>query len=86
MIIHYSEKCRKKLKKLEKSIALRILDKMDWFFKQDEPLFFAKELKNLQPLTHRFRVGYFRVVGICLEPDNTFLVVDIDTRDSIYKK
>lgn len=48
---------------LSKSTAERIFDKMDWFFRQDDPLHFARPVKGRPAgASHRFRVGAYRVL------------------------
>ena len=42
-------------------ISSRITDKLDWFIAQENPLWFAKKLRNSEIL-FRFRVGNYRAV------------------------
>ena len=84
MNLQYSSKAKKQLLSLPKDVQLKILDKMDFYFQQDEPLIFAKTLSNQEPMTHRFRVGKYRALGIIIKVDNVFLVVKIGLRASIY--
>lgn len=50
------------LARLPVNIHRRILDKMEWFTGQDDPLSFAKPLKDKTLGSHRFRVGDYRVL------------------------
>ena len=46
---------------LDKVVAARITDKLDWFVAQETPLYFAKRLQNTKSL-YRFRVGNYRII------------------------
>jgi mRNA interferase RelE/StbE len=50
------------LSRLPKQGARRIVDKMEWFAAQDNPLAFAKPLKDPGFGSHRFRVGAYRIL------------------------
>ena len=58
----YTKKALSNLSKLEKQIAKQISDKIKFFAKQDNPLMFAKKLKNLKLEIYRFRVGNYRII------------------------
>ena len=51
------------LSKLPRSTARRITEKMKWYARQDDPLRFAKPLKNIRTGKYRFRVGDYRVLA-----------------------
>ena len=50
------------LEKLPHDIAKRITKKMRWYISQENPLVFAKPLKNSEHGALRFRVGNYRVL------------------------
>jgi mRNA-degrading endonuclease RelE of RelBE toxin-antitoxin system len=86
MKFHFSSQAEKQLDKLDRQIRLRIFDKVEWFESQSNPIGYAERLENKAPLTHRFRVGKWRLTGIWLENDQVFLVSEIGSRGQIYKQ
>ncbi len=62
MKLIYSRSASDDLDKLNPKIALRILDKIEWFINSPNPLAFAKRLNGMLPATHRFRVGNYRIL------------------------
>jgi len=56
MKLQYNTRAKTIIKKLDKQLANRILDKMDWFFEKERPLSYARELSNFVYATHRFRI------------------------------
>ncbi len=63
--VTFTPQGQKDLQKLPKSIQKRIITKLQFFSSGEDPLLFAKPLANLPPLTHRFRVGDYRVAFLC---------------------
>ncbi len=59
--IQFSTHAKKDLAKLPKPLQKRIIQKLTFFAGQEDPLLFAKTLTNFSPLTHRFRVGDYRI-------------------------
>lgn len=62
MRISYASKAIKQLDALPSHIAKRIIDKMDWYVAQKDPLSFAVPIKDIRFGTFRFRVGRYRVL------------------------
>lgn len=60
--IEYTEKALEDLKKLDKRIARRILEKLNFFVQQNNPIQFAKKLKDAQYGEYRFRIGDYRII------------------------
>jgi len=58
----YTQKALDDLSHLDKQISLRILNKLDFFAAQDNPMLFAKKLLDCRKGTYRFRVGDYRVI------------------------
>lgn len=58
----YTQKALDDLARLDKQISLRILNKLDFFAAQNNPMLFAKKLVDCKKGTYRFRVGGYRVV------------------------
>lgn len=52
---------QKDLKRLPRDIQKRILNKIQFYSQQSDPLSYSKPLVNLPPTTHRFRVGDYRI-------------------------
>jgi len=50
------------IKKLPKFIQKRIITKLDFFCKQENPLLFAKPLTDHRTGNFRFRIGEYRVI------------------------
>ena len=60
--VYYTEKALSQLRKLDKPIARRILDKVAFYLKQSNPLDYAKLLKDTRFGEYRFRIGEYRVI------------------------
>ena len=73
----------KQLRALDPTTRDRILVKLKWFAAQDDPISFARPLKDSKIGTHRFRVGEWRITFIANENELTF--VDIGHRREIYR-
>ncbi len=59
--IEFTAKGTKDLAKLPKELQKRIIKKLEFFISQEDPLAFAKLLTNQPRVTHRFRVGDYRI-------------------------
>lgn len=70
------------LKKLNKQIQSRIIEKIKFYSSQEDPLVFSKPLVNLPPATQRFRVGDYRIAFYL---DGAIIYVDrIKHRREVY--
>lgn len=58
----YTNQAEKDLARIDKSMALRILKKMDSLVKLANPMVKAKQLTGFDVPTYRFRVGDYRIV------------------------
>ena len=58
----YTKNAVRDLRQMDQQVSKRILKKMDFFSKQDDPLKFAKKLKDFSLGEYRFRVGDYRVL------------------------
>lgn len=86
MILEYSPKALKILKKLGRSVSKHILDYMDEVAKLDNPRVRGKPLVgNLQDLW-RFRVGNYRVLCKIKDERLVITVVDIGHRREVYNR
>lgn len=70
-------------KKLPKDIQIRIIEKLDYFCKQSDPLGFAEPLTQSSLGEYRFRVGDWRIT---FDLENGILIIhDIGNRKDIYR-
>lgn len=60
--IFYTRESRNDLRKLDLPIAQRIINKINFFLHQPNPLKFAKQLTNSDLGAWRFRIGAYRVI------------------------
>ncbi|MBD3330333.1 type II toxin-antitoxin system mRNA interferase toxin, RelE/StbE family [Candidatus Peregrinibacteria bacterium] len=84
----YSENSIKDLRKLEKSLAERILKKIDFFSKQKNIHNFSKPLKEFGPNKFRFRVGDYRAIFKIDKAGKIqiLMILNIKHRKDIYSK
>ena len=86
-IIKYTETSSKQLKKLDRQIALRVLDYMDERIAVlDDPRSLGKNLKGPKMGEYwRYRVGDVRVICNILDGQMTVLVIEIGNRREVYR-
>lgn len=82
--IQFTDPAKKRFKKLPKDIQIRLVNKLEFFLSQEDPLIYAEVLTNPKVGTYRFRAGDYRVV-FDLE-ENIIIIVDVDHRKDIYRK
>ncbi len=58
----YALGAQKDLESIDKKLARKILDKIDFFVATGTPLKFAKKLTNYGGGTYRFRIGDYRAI------------------------
>lgn len=61
-ILEFTDKSLKDLKMLDNSVNQRIVDKLEFYSVQENPLVFAKKLVNSDLGDYRFRVGDYRII------------------------
>ena len=86
-IVNYTESAAKQLKKLDKPIAIRILNYMDERVAiLDDPRALGKNLKRPRWGEYwRYRVGDVRIICNILDGQMTVLVIEIGSRKEIYR-
>ena len=86
-IVNYTESAAKQLKKLDKTIAIRILNYMDECVAiLDDPRALGKNLKGPRLGEYwRYRVGDVRIICNILDGQMTVLVIEIGSRKEIYR-
>ena len=73
----------RRLKKLPKDVQIRIIEKLDFFCIQEDPLDFAEPLTKSSLGEYRFRIGDYRV---SFDVEDEILVIhDVDNRKNIYR-
>lgn len=82
--IKFKASADKRFSKLSKDIQIRIIQKLEFFLSQPDPLIFAEILTNPRIGTYRFRIGDYRVV-FDLEDMEIIMIVDVDNRKDIYR-
>ena len=86
-IIKYTESSSKQLKKLDKQIALRVLDYMDERVAVlDDPRSLGKNLKGPKIGEYwRYRVGDIRLICNIVDGQMMVLVIEIGNRCEVYR-
>ncbi len=83
----YTQKALDDLACLDKQIASRILNKLDFFAAQDNPPLFAKKLVDYKMGSYRFRVGDYRII---FDVDRTgkiiiLVILTVKHRKEVYR-
>ena len=78
-----TKQAQRDLSKLPFDIAQRIQNKLKFFIKAPNPLFFTKPLKDLPPATHRFQIGNYR--ARFFRQNRTICITKIEIRSRAYK-
>lgn len=79
----FKARALKQLQKLPKDVQSRIVDKMDFFCYQDDPLRYAEPLVRSELGQYRFRVGDYRIIAD-LESDGLIILL-VGHRRDIYR-
>ena len=82
MNIFYTHKAAKQLEFLPHLIQRRIVEKMRFYAKQENPLKFSKRLTDHQEGGFCFRIGDYRLTFDVR--DNAIYILKIGKRDKIY--
>jgi mRNA interferase RelE/StbE len=86
-MINYSDSAQKKLKKLDKQVARRIVDFLDERIATlDDPRSTGKALTgSILGEYWRYRVGEYRIICSIQDSELCILVVDLGNRKLVYK-
>jgi mRNA interferase RelE/StbE len=82
MKIFYAHKAAKQLRDLPRLIQKRIIQKMRFYAKHDNPLKFAEHLTDYKEGEFRFRIGDYRIIFDVDE--DAIYVLKIKKRDKAY--
>lgn len=78
-----SPSARRDLRAIDPPTQRRILSKLEWFVRTDDPLVFAEPITDSRIGTHRFRIGDWRVT---FDVDRGRIVIlRIGHRSDIYR-
>ena len=81
--IVFTDEAMKDLGDLDKKTLSRIIKKLGWFARQDNPLDFSKRLQYDAIGQYRFRIGDYRVIFDC-EKEN-IKILRVGHRSTIYR-
>lgn len=84
--IEVDKDAEKTLKKLDKTIAKRIYDKLKEIGSLEDPRTMGKALTGNLSGLWRYRVGDYRIVCYIQDDILVVLVVDIDHRSNVYHR
>jgi len=73
------------LKALDSQSEERIVEKLFWIFRQQNPLRFAVRLVDKREGDFRFRIGDYRAIGFVNEKSKEIRIVAIGHRREIYR-
>lgn len=74
MRVEYSSDAQDDIARFDKKTAKRILDKIDWYASEPDPLKFAKRLQDPRKL-YRFRIGSYRAIFTLIDGNVIILLV-----------
>lgn len=82
----YSEHALSDLKKLDPSVARKIIKKIQFYSEQDDVLVFSKPLHVLGDKRYRFRIGKYRAIFTIGKNGaiNILMILSIKHRKDIY--
>ncbi len=86
MKIIFTKIFKKSIKKLEKNIQIRIIEKIDIINKTNDNIYDLNlDIKKMFPKEkwfYRIRIWKYRIIFVF--KNNTIKLIDVDNRDSIY--
>lgn len=86
--LFYTNQAEKDLARMDKSLAVRILKKVDYFAALPNPLVKAGQLTGFDMPTYRFRIGDYRVVFRKDQKNNCLVILvilKVAHRKEVYK-
>lgn len=76
----YTTKATKDLRVIDAHIKQRIVDKIDFYCAQSNPLLFAKKLRGFEGAQYRFRIGDYRALFDADSQGNIIILVILAVR------
>jgi len=83
MKVEFSRSAFRELKKLPKGVQKRIIDKIEFYTEQKNPLIFAEHTTDFRFGDYRFRIGDYRVIFDFTK--DTISILKIGHRKDIYR-
>jgi mRNA interferase RelE/StbE len=83
--VGYRETARKQLRKLDRSVAKRIIDYLDEVGALDDPRARGKGLTGDRAGIWRYRIGDYRALCEIRDAELVILTLDIGHRNSVYE-
>ncbi len=83
--VEYRETARKQLRKLDRSVAKRIVDYLDEVGALDDPRSRGKGLVGDRAGIWRYRIGDYRVLCEIRDTELVILALDVGHRSSVYE-
>ena len=80
-----SPEAEEDLDKLDRAVAKRVIEKIQWFASQSDPLHFATILKNSRIGDIRFRIGDYRAIAVIDASTQRIVIAAIGHRRDIYR-
>ncbi|HVW67235.1 MAG TPA: type II toxin-antitoxin system RelE/ParE family toxin [Candidatus Peribacteraceae bacterium] len=84
MRVEYTSDAQNDIAALDKKAAKRVMDKIDWYASQADPLKFAKRLEDPRKL-YRFRIGPYRAIFTLKGQTIVLLVLAVKNRKEAYR-
>lgn len=84
MTYYFSRRAFRLFAKLPREVQKRIITKLDWYVRQDDPLAYAEPLTDYAIGEFRFRIGDYRVI-FDLDEEGDILVLLVGHRRDIYR-
>lgn len=83
MKVEFSRSAFRELKKLPKEVQRRVIDKIEFYTKQKDPLTFAEYITDFHFGGYRFRVGDYRAIFDIIK--NTIFILKVGHRKDVYR-
>lgn len=80
----YKKPAVKDIQKLTPVVKKRIKEKLEFFYKQKDPLEFAQALTKPADAQYRFRIGNYRILFDL--DDETIVILRVQHRSEVYRR
>lgn len=70
---------------LEPDLRQRIREKLGFWQSQENPLIFVRPTPSFKSVSHRYRIGKYRVIVRAESVPHTLVIVKIGPRDKVYQ-
>ena len=79
----FTKSSLRRFRKLPQNVQARVIEKLDYFCSQENPLIFAEPLTQNRIGEYRFRIGDYRVA---FDVEGEIIIIhDVDHRKDIYR-